>query len=207
MARGRTKKARRAGRRQLRDWTLKLRFTVTHEDLVGAFGPARVNRADQAEAQRLGFSGDTLEFLCSTGLPAMPKAEIDVPGGECNLRAWDELSKIGWDCPDESKNWIILGNMPATIVTLDAVTGKTFGFYEGFDEYIAMHSDVSSLAYTIYAVKEMLPRVAACTSYEERAEIVDSVQEFISTRDPLPFAHEGGEWNAAFDEIAMGMWT
>jgi hypothetical protein len=184
-----------------------LRFPLTHEALVSVFGHSRVDRSDRQAAEELGFSGPTLHFLCSTGLPSTPKAEIGAPGKVCKLRALDEMPQDGWECPEEAANWIILGNMPATTVTLDSASGAVYGFYEGFDDPVEMHSDVSSLAYTIYAVKRALPDVAVAGTYEERAAVIDAVQQYITERDPLPFAHEGGEWNAAFDEIAMGMWT
>ncbi|MFE6250036.1 SUKH-4 family immunity protein [Streptomyces niveus] len=66
---------------------------------------------------------------------------------------------------------------------------------------------MSSLAYTIYAVKQSLPHIASLDTFDERNSVIQSVRQEIATRDPLPFAHEDGEWNAAVEEIAMGMWT
>lgn len=54
------------------------------------------------------------------------------------------MSREQWTVPEESRNWIILGNLTATTVTLDTATGTVFGFYEGFEDPVALHTDVSS---------------------------------------------------------------
>ncbi|MGI5403633.1 SUKH-4 family immunity protein [Streptomyces sp. CA-135486] len=184
-----------------------LLFELTYEELVSYFGVSRVHRSDRREAEALGFSGPTLEFLCTVGLPSTPKSELEAPGGECILRALDEMPREDWNTPKEAKNWIVFGAMPSSSLALDSVTGRVFGFYEGYGEIVSMHSDISSLAYAIYAVKKVLPEIALCKSYEERAAIIDAVRLHIAERDPLPFAQEDSEWGVAFDEIAMGMWT
>ncbi|MEV8329918.1 SUKH-4 family immunity protein [Streptomyces niveus] len=184
-----------------------LAFDLSYDDLVDCFGPDRVERSVREDAQILGFTGPTLEFLCSTGIPSTPKAELGAPGREISLRAFGEMSREQWTVPKESRNWIILGNLTATTVTLDTATGTVFGFYEGFEDPVALHADVSSLAYTIYAMKRALSEIAGLGTFDERNTIIQSVRQEIDARDPLPFAHEGGEWNAAFEEIAMGMWA
>ncbi|WP_069628787.1 SUKH-4 family immunity protein [Streptomyces niveus] len=184
-----------------------LTFDLSYDDLVDCFGPDRVERSVREDAEALGFSGPTLEFLCFTGIPSTLKAEVGAPGKETSLRAFREMSREQWLVPEESWNWIILGNLTATTVTLDTATGTVFGFYEGSEEPVALHTDVSSLAYTIYAVKRALPHIARLGTFDERNSVIQSVRQEIATRDPLPFAHEDGEWNAAIEEIAMGMWT
>ncbi|MFE5840726.1 hypothetical protein ACFQ7N_03675 [Streptomyces niveus] len=56
-------------------------------------------------------------------------------------------------------------------------------------------------------MKQSLPHIASLDTFDERNSVIQSVRQEIATRDPLPFAHEDGEWNAAVEEIAMGMWT
>ncbi|MFC9606287.1 SUKH-4 family immunity protein [Streptomyces niveus] len=174
---------------------------------MDCFGTDRVERSVREDAEALGFTGATLDFLCSTGIPSTLKAEVGAPGKESSLRAFAEMSREQWTVPEESRNWIVLGNLTATTVTLDTATGTVFGFYEGFEDPIALHADVSSLAYTIYAVKRALPRIASLNTFDERDAVIQSVRHEITILDPLPFAHEDGEWNAAIEEIAMGMWT
>ncbi|WP_405795645.1 SUKH-4 family immunity protein [Streptomyces sp. NBC_01506] len=184
-----------------------LTFDLSYNDLVDCFGADRVERSVREDAEALGFAGPTLDFLCSTGIPSTLKAEVGAPGKEISLRAFDEMSREQWTVPEESRNWIILGNLTATTVTLDTATGTVFGFYEGFEDPVALHTDVSSLAYTLYAVKLALPQIAGLSTFDERNTVIQSVRHQIDDRDPLPFAHEDGEWNAAIEEIAMGMWT
>lgn len=184
-----------------------LTFDLSYDELVGCFGQDRVERSVRDDAEALGFTGPTLDFLCSTGVPSTLKAEIGAPGKEISLRAFDEMSRDQWTVPEESKNWIILGNLTATTVTLDTTSGTVFGFYEGFEDPVALHTDVSSLAYTLYSVKRALPEIAALSTFDERNTVIQSIRQEIDARDPLPFAHEDGEWNAAVEEIAMGMWT
>ncbi|MEV0777228.1 SUKH-4 family immunity protein [Streptomyces sp. NPDC050428] len=184
-----------------------LTFDLAYDDLVDCFGTDHVERSVREDAEALGFTGPTLDFLCSTGIPSTLKAEVGAPGKEINLRAFDEMPREQWTVPDESRNWIILGNLTATTVTLDTATGTVFGFYEGSEEPVALHADVSSLAYTLYAVKRALPHIAGLGTFDERNTIIQSVRQEITACDPLPFAHEDGELNAAIEEIAMGMWA
>jgi hypothetical protein len=184
-----------------------LKFDLTYDELVSYFGTDRVERSNRKEAEALGFTGPTLDFLCNVGIPSTLKAEVGAPGKNCSLRAFDEMSREQWIVPEDSKNWIILGNLVSTTVTLDTFTGTVHGFYEGFEKPVTLHTDVSSLAYTIYAVKRSLPEIALLNTFDEREAVIESVRRDIKESDPLPFAHEDGEWNAAFEEIAMGMWT
>ncbi|GAA2452197.1 SUKH-4 family immunity protein [Streptomyces macrosporus] len=184
-----------------------VRFSLTHEEIVSVFGAEQVSRSDRNEAEDLGLSGPTLEFLCTVGLPRMPKAEISAPHGKVRLRDLENASQESHGYSEEILEWIILGNLPGSTLALDPVTGIVHGSYDDFETHMPLHSDVSSLAYTVYAVKRILPEVAAAADQEERDELVDGLQRFIAERDPLPFADEDSEWNGAFDEIAMGMWT
>lgn len=184
----------------------ELKFDLTYEELVSWFGTANVERSVLTEAEALGFSGPTLRFLSTVGIPSTPKAEVGAPGKEACLRAFDEMDRDQWTVPEESKNWIILGNLTATTVTLDRVTGTVYGFYEGAEEPVPLHADVSSLAYTIYAVKRALPEVSAADSFAARDVVVQRVRREIERRDPLPFS-EDSEWVASFEEISMGMWS
>ncbi|MEU3302273.1 SUKH-4 family immunity protein [Streptomyces sp. NPDC006678] len=183
-----------------------LKFDLTYDELVSWFGTEKVDRSVRADAEALGFSGATLDFLCTVGIPSTPKAEVGVPGKEASLRAFDEMSRDQWTVPDEARNWIILGNLTASTITLDTVTGTVYGFYEGEEDPVPFHADVSSLVYTIYAVKRALPDVAAANSFDEREAVIQRVRREIEQRDPLPFSEES-EWVASFEEIAMGMWT
>lgn len=184
-----------------------LTFDLSYDDLVDCFGPDRVERSVREDAAALGFTGPTLEFLRSTGIPSTLRAGVGAPGKEISLRAFGEMSREQWRVPEESRNWIILGNLSATTVSLDTATGAVFGFDEGFEDPVALHADVSSLAYTIYAVKCALAEIAGLSAFDERNTVIQSVRQEIDDRDPLPFAHEDGEWNATLEEIAMGMWA
>ncbi|MFI7009280.1 SUKH-4 family immunity protein [Streptomyces sp. NPDC050145] len=182
-----------------------LRFDLTHAELVSEFGAERVERSVRSDAEALGFSGSTLDFLCAVGVPSTPKAEIGAPGRAPVLRAFDVMDRDQWTVPEESRSWIVLGNLTATTVTLDTVTGAVHGFYEGADAPTPLHADVSSLAYTVYAVQRALPEVARAASFDGRESVIRRMQEEIERADPLPFGGES-EWPALFDEIAMGMW-
>ncbi len=184
-----------------------LRFSITHDELVAVFGAECVSRSDRREAEEFEFSGPTLEFLCTVGLPSMPKAEVAAPGGECLLWDPDEARENGREQHGETRGWVVLGNMPGSTLALDPVTGVVHGSHDDFETHMPLHSDVSSLAYTIHAVKRSLPEIAVAAGQGERDEIIDGLQRFIAERDPLPFADEDSEWNGAFDEIVMGMWT
>ncbi|MFP8905431.1 SUKH-4 family immunity protein [Streptomyces atacamensis] len=184
-----------------------LKFSLDHEELVSVFGSEQVSRSDRSEAESLGISGPTLDFLCTVGFPRMPKAEISAPGGRTLLRDLENSSQELRDYPEEVMEWIVLGNLPGSTLALDPATGVVHGSYDDFETHTPLHSDVSSLAYTVYAVKKILPEVAAAAGQDERDEIIDTLQQFISERDPLPFSDEDSEWAGAFDEIAMGMWT
>ncbi|MFI9780796.1 SUKH-4 family immunity protein [Streptomyces sp. NPDC051956] len=183
-----------------------LKFELTYDELVSWFGTENVARSVRADAEALGFSGPTLDFLCSVGIPSTPKAEVGAPSKEASLRAFDEMADEQWTVPEESRNWIVLGNLTATTIALDTVTGTVYGFYEGAEGPVPLHADVSSLAYTIYAVKRALPEVAVQSSFDEREAVIQHVQQDIERHDPLPFG-EDSEWVASFEEIAMGMWT
>ncbi|MFP8886064.1 SUKH-4 family immunity protein [Streptomyces mangrovi] len=188
----------------------ELRFSVTHDELVAVFGAGRVSRSDRREAEVLGLSGPTLEFLCTVGLPSMPKAEIAAPGGDCLLWGMDEPREKGQGRSGETWNWVVLGNMPGSTLFLDPATGtvhSSYGDPSDPGQRIALHSDVSSLAYTVHAVKKALPGIAAAATYEQREEMTEEIRRYIDERDPLVFAYEDSEWAGAFDEIAMGMWT
>ena len=184
-----------------------LRFTLAYEDLVSVFGTSNVHRSDRKEVEALGFSGETLEFLCTVGLPSMPQAELEAPGGDCLLWDPEEEPEGGWDLPEETRKWVILGNMPGSMLALDPDSGIVYGSYGDFEEYIPMHSDISSLSYTIYATKKALREISLANTYEERKNIIESVKREIIERDPLPFEHKDSEWRASFEEIAMGMWS
>ncbi|MGW6403645.1 SUKH-4 family immunity protein [Streptomyces sp. NPDC055134] len=189
-----------------------LKFELTFDELVTWFGTENVERSVRADAEALGFSGPTLDFLCSVGIPSTPKAEVGAPSKEASLRAFDEMADEQWTGPEESRNWIVLGNLTATTIApdtdtdTDTVTGTVYGFYEGAEGPVPLHVDVSSLAYTIYAVKRALPAVAVQSSFDGREAVIHRVQQDIERHDPLPFG-EDSEWLASFEEIAMGMWT
>ncbi|MFF3172911.1 SUKH-4 family immunity protein [Streptomyces sp. NPDC057900] len=183
-----------------------LKFDLTHDELVSRFGAENVERSVREEAGGLGFTGETLEFLCEVGIPSTPKAEVAAPGGSVDLRAIDEMSDSQWSVPKEALNWIILGNLTATTIALDTVTGLVYGFYEGAEDPVTLHADISSLAYTIYAVECALPEIAAQSSFDSREAIIQRVRREIEQRDPLPFS-EDSEWVPSFEEIAMGMWS
>ncbi|MGW0860126.1 SUKH-4 family immunity protein [Streptomyces sp. NPDC002690] len=183
-----------------------LTFDLTHDELVSWFGVANVERSVRAEAEELGFGGKTLGFLCDVGIPSTPRAEVAAPGIEVALRAIDEIPDSHWDVPQEARSWIVIGNLTATTIALDTVSGVVYGFYEGAGAPVALHADVSSLACTIHAVKRALPGIAERDSYDGREEIMRRVRQDIERRDPLPFS-EGSEWLPSFEEIAMGMWS
>ncbi|MFP8962061.1 SUKH-4 family immunity protein [Streptomyces nanhaiensis] len=106
--------------------------------------------------------------------------------------------------------WVTLGNIPGSTLFLDPATGtvhSSYGYPSDPEQHIALHSDVSSLTYTVYVVKKALPGIAAAATYEQREEMTEEIRHFIDERDPLVFADEDSEWSGAFDEIAMGMWT
>ncbi|MEV7283005.1 SUKH-4 family immunity protein [Streptomyces sp. NPDC093252] len=183
-----------------------LAFELTHDELVSWFGTENVQLSPRNEAEALGFTGPTLEFLCTVGIPSTPKAEVGAPGKETSLRASDEMTGQQWTVPEEARNWIIIGNLTATTLALDTATGTVYGFYEGAEDPVSLHTDISSLAYTIYAVKRALPEIAAQSSFDGREAVLQRVQHDIEQHDPLPFG-EDSEWVASFEEIAMGMWT
>lgn len=183
-----------------------LKFDLTQDELVSWFGADNVERSVREEAERLGFTGDTLEFLCDVGIPSTPKAEVSAPGGDVDLRASAGMPDSQWNVPEEARNWIILGNLTATTIALDAVTGHVYGFFEGAEDPVALHAGTSSLVYTVYAVQRALPEIAAQNSFDSRNAVVERVRRDVERRDPLPFS-EDSEWVPSFEEIAMGMWS
>ncbi|MFF1401286.1 SUKH-4 family immunity protein [Streptomyces sp. NPDC058287] len=171
-----------------------LKFELTYDELASWFGSENVERSVRADAEALGFSGHTLDFLCAVGIPSTPKAEVGAPSKEASLRAFYEIADEQWTVPERSRNWIVLGNLTATTVAVDTVTGTVYGFYEGAEDPVPLHADVSSLAYTIYAVKRALPEIAVQSSFVGRKAVVQRVQQDIERHVLFPSAKTASGW-------------
>jgi hypothetical protein len=188
-------------------------FEMTYEEVSSVVGARNVHRLSPEAAQAYGLTGDTADFLVSTGLPSSDSFHFRLPEqftGEA-VHAQRKMTELGWKVPSEVDCWIGLGYFPINQVAVDPADGRVYQFTEGSMTASVIHEDVSSLAMTLTSTMSFLQQYVEVgddeEAYQDRMASLAKIRQDISERDRKPFENPDSEWGSIFEEIEAGMWT
>ncbi|MFD3622216.1 SUKH-4 family immunity protein [Streptomyces sp. NPDC058676] len=188
-------------------------FELSHDDLAQTFGAEHVRRVPLPAAQAAGFTGEALALLTNVGLPENEFLSFpDFDEAEAGFRQvpFEEL-EAKWHLPPSAANWVFLGNFEISALVVDTQTGEVHQLAEGIMRPIPLHSDLSSLLYTITELTKIVESLPE--DYEDDDDFleglertVDGLKNDISLRDAHPFDGEYSEWVEIVTSIGSGTW-
>ncbi|MEU5060180.1 MULTISPECIES: SUKH-4 family immunity protein [unclassified Streptomyces] len=188
-------------------------FDLSHGDLVQTFGAEHVHQVPEAAAQAAGFSGETLAFLTTVGLPenefvSFPK--FTDAAARFRPVVSDE-TETQWDLPPAASQWITLGNFEISAIVMAPQYGEVYELAEGIMRPVLLHKDLSSLVHTITELTKIVQGLPEDYDdddeyMEQLEETLDSLKDEVGSQDPNPFSGEHSEWVEIITNIGAGMW-
>ncbi|MFF0447625.1 SUKH-4 family immunity protein [Streptomyces sp. NPDC004609] len=142
--------------------------------------------------------------LASVGLPHddlfFSRADVGDPEPlPVGVGSW--YDSRGWDCPPESRDWLILGVMSTAVFAVDPSSGRVYGFPEGEDGYESLHRDVPSFVHCLVAFRELMDAYKATDGPEAIEPLVEAFRAEVEAVDPTPLGDEDSVWNLILDDV------
>jgi hypothetical protein len=150
-----------------------------------------------------------LSLLSSVGLPHSDVFSVKEDPEDPYEPGFDPLilgsrfDHYGLSCPEESRNWWLLGYLFSSLIALDPESGKVYAFPEGEEGYVLLHRDVESLLFSLIEFRKLERDHENDVDPQELAERFRRVVEAF---DPTPFADEESQWNVSLEELEFGIW-
>ncbi|MFD3945531.1 SUKH-4 family immunity protein [Streptomyces sp. NPDC058579] len=178
---------------------------VTYVDLTGLYGLDGVvlypvqgrSPHDAATAQFLGSVGlpNDRFFTSRAGVTGDKRDPYEVGA----LFALDDRY-----CPEESRNWQVLGYLPAALVTLDPSSGTVYIFQESARDYQIAHRDITAFVHCLTEFRKLED------AYKEPdpdvEDLVDAFRASVNAFDSTPLSDPESEWNRMLEEVLEEMW-
>ncbi|MET7286313.1 SUKH-4 family immunity protein [Streptomyces sp. NPDC005573] len=181
---------------------------MTPADMLAAYGLAHVVYYPRSSAGE-GADPRVLDLLGSVGLPDSevftvkedPESPYE-PGFDPTVIG-GHFDHYGFSCPEESRDWWLLGIFFTSLIALDPVSGKVYAFPESEEHYIPLHRDLESLLFSLVEFRKLEVDHDNDVDPEELAE---RFRRVVGAFDPTPFADEESQWNLALEELENGIW-
>ncbi|GGX31646.1 hypothetical protein GCM10010297_61370 [Streptomyces malachitofuscus] len=183
-----------------------MRFAVSPDELVSAFGLTGVVYFPRHDGPSNRLDSRTADFLSGVGLPDatyfMSKAAV---GQEESVDLAEWFGPEDGSLPEECRTWLVLAHFAASLLALDPENGKVYAFGEGepLDAYTQLHRDVESLVHALLLFQRFEQDADDADGVDER---LDRLRTRIEAFDPLPFEDEQSQWALVLDEVAEGIW-
>ncbi|MFF9870422.1 SUKH-4 family immunity protein [Streptomyces sp. NPDC013953] len=178
---------------------------VTYGDLTRLYGIDGVVLYPFQEHSPL--DAPTAQFLGSVGLPndRFFTSRAGVTGSERDPYELSPLFALDDRyCPEEARNWQVLGYLPAALVTLDPASGSVYIFQERERDYQLAHRDVAALVHCLAEFRNLEDGYKSSDSDVE--DLVDMFREAVNAFDLIPLADPESEWNRMLGEVLEEMW-
>ncbi|WP_031079689.1 SUKH-4 family immunity protein [Streptomyces sp. NRRL S-118] len=149
----------------------------------------------------------TAQFLGSVGLPndRFFTSRAGITGSQRDPYELGPLFALGDRyCPEESRNWQVLGYLPAALVTLDPASGSVYIFQESERDYQLAHRDVAALVHCLAEFRKLEDGYKA--SDPDIEYLVDTFREAVNAFDRTPLADPESEWNRMLGEVLEEIW-
>lgn len=178
---------------------------VAYSDLTQLYGMDGVVLYPVQDSSPLDTA--TAQFLGSVGLPhdKFFSSRAGLSGPERDPYVLAPLFALGARyCPEESRDWHVLGYLPAALVALAPNSGAVYVFQESARDYQLAHRDVAAF---VHCLTEFRKLEDAYNSPDPDVEdLVDTFRAAVNSFDPTPLADPDSEWNRMLDEVLEEMW-
>lgn len=144
-------------------------------------------------------------WLASVGLPHDELFFSRTEAGESEpllVRIGELYDSRGWECPTESRDWLLLGVMSTADFAVDPVSGKVYGFPEGEDGYALLHRDIPAFVRFLAAFRVLMNGYRSADGGPVDA-LVSSFRAEVAAIDSLPLSDEDSVWNLILDDVLV----